>query len=125
MKGWMWVAAIFLGIPAIIGLTYREEPEDPTEDAIKTAFYGAQVEVEKQLRDPSSARYTDTAVYIQPNGVYVTCGYVNAANALGGMTGPKPFIGNDASAIIGEGDALPIVQTAWAQTCVTKTAYQP
>lgn len=102
-----------------------EKPADPAQEAIKTAYYGAQVEVEKQLRDPSSAQYTDTVVYIQADGGYVTCGYVNAANAFGGMTGPKPFFGNQAGAVIGEGELLPVVTAAWSQACVNRAAFQP
>ena len=125
MKYWGWVAAIFIGIPVLIGLTYKEKPKDPNHDAIVDARYGAETAIERQLRDPKSAEYTDVAVYAGPNGGFITCGFVNSKNAFGGMTGPKPFVGNAADVIIGGGESLPVLLAAWKQACVTKTAFQP
>lgn len=125
MRFWGWIAAIFIGIPVVLGLTHKEKPKDPNAEAIVNARYGAETHVERQLRDPSSAEYSEVAVYALPNGGFVTCGYVNAKNAFGGMTGRKPFFASATDAIIGEGETLSVVLAAWSQSCVTKTEYQP
>lgn len=47
----------------------------------------ARVAVQSMLRDPDSAEFTGLAVHGD-----VVCGYVNARNGFGGMTGPQRFI---------------------------------
>ncbi len=48
---------------------------------------GAQKAVAAQLKDPSSAQFTE--VKTAPNGV---CGQVNGKNVLGAYVGPQPFV---------------------------------
>lgn len=47
----------------------------------------ARVAVQSMLRDPDSAEFTGFRVQGR-----VVCGYVNARNGFGGMTGPQRFI---------------------------------
>lgn len=53
----------------------------------------AQELVRQQLRDPSSAEFSDINVKLAtPGHVTVVCGYVNARNGFGGMTGRQRFV---------------------------------
>lgn len=118
---------IVIAIIAVIGGFGRKSatPDDPNKDAIIDARYGAETQVERQLRDPSSAEFTDVAVYVHPRGGFVSCGYVNSRNAFGGMAGPRRFVGNNSFAAIAEGENATAVDMAWNELCVTRTTYQP
>lgn len=52
------------------------------------AEHAAEAAVRKVLKDPSSAAFS--RLVVGPGGS--VCGYVNARNGFGGMTGPKSFV---------------------------------
>jgi hypothetical protein len=54
--------------------------------AADNLFTKAKAAISQMLRDPASAIYTKVTI---KNGA--VCGYVNAKNASGVMTGPQPF----------------------------------
>ncbi len=76
----------------------------------------AQVAVESQLRDPSSAVFENVNVYRSADGAKRVCGFVNSNNAFGGKTGPKAFVASESAAFIAEGEneipVLAVVATA-------------
>jgi len=89
--------------------TVYEPPSDTrrimdAEDAIKA-----------KLRDPSSARFDGQQVS-RRSGNPVVCGYVNAKNGFGGMSGRTRFIAGGAIAMTEDEDreAFPLV---WDRTC--------
>lgn len=80
----------------------------------------ARLAVEAQLRDPSSAEFTDLAVYRGADGSERVCGYVNSNNGFGGKAGPKPFVaGNGKAAILGV-ESAEVMALLWKQSCVTQ-----
>ena len=72
-----------------------------------TTIGEAEDNVRAQLRDPSSAEFTDVVRYPPHDGKgAVVCGMVNARNGFGGMTGPHRFISGAKTLIEQEGDGL-------------------
>lgn len=67
----------------------------------KHAIFDAHTLVEAQLRDPDSAVFDDQRSWLEPPNVLVrriagtpviVCGWVNAKNGYGGMTGDEAYI---------------------------------
>jgi hypothetical protein len=71
--------------------------------------------IKAKLRDPSSARFDGQRVS-RRSGNPVVCGYVNAKNGFGGMSGRTRFIAGGALAMTEDEDreAFPL---AWAKLC--------
>ena len=78
------------------------------------------------LRDPSSAKFTDVTVReVRAAGTTVTsfdiCGLVNAKNAFGGYTGNRRFIASSEHNIVlfdlGDGSPNDIFEKNWQERC--------
>ena len=85
-------------------LSCFDKPQAPAKSAptksvpAKTAGSGdakllvdGQARIKRLLREPDSAKFSDVAVHVSPDGEKVVCGKVNAKNGFGGMTGNKDF----------------------------------
>jgi len=87
---------ILLGVGFFISLLEGEPPE-PTEaeraaEERSLAPYRAQRLVKAVLRDPESAEFR----HVKPG----VCGYVNARNGFGGMSGFQRFVITDAGPVL-------------------------
>lgn len=116
-------------LTVLVGLAGCGEPEParptPTDAAPRSATvpdsrYQLEAEdrVRELLRAPDSARFDSVAVR-RTGEVTAVCGFVNAQNALGGMTGRKRFISNGASVTVLE-DQMASGEFAevWNSLCV-------
>lgn len=92
---------------------------DPEVQANEELEVAARARVLDQLRDPSSAEFSEVAVYVGADGQKRVCGYVNANNAFGGKTGRKRFIAGATEAFLAEGENEMAVLEAATQACVT------
>lgn len=75
----------------------------------------AEQRVGTQLRDPSSATYSDNHSSKRMPGV--VCGSVNAANGLGGKSGNQRYITTAADTIFEETIGSEEMDRAWANLC--------
>lgn len=73
--------------------------------------------VKRQLRDPGSAEFSDIVVKTgAPGRATIVCGYVNAKNGFGGMTGRQRFVAGGIVTI--EGSVAPAdMNQLWAALC--------
>jgi hypothetical protein len=77
------------------------------------------------LKDPDSLEYGEVWAgrlkgTASDKGTLVACGYYNARNGFGGMTGSKRFIGSPGNIVLT--DEVPggeMMNIAWLQACVT------
>lgn len=85
--------------------------------------YDAEEQVKKLLRDPDSAEFTNIEIHIIPeNGNRVACGYVNARNGFGGMTGLKRFVSGGTTIIEEDSEiSVQVVDGAWNKFCLPST----
>ena len=98
LKGLMIGAAVLGGLPAIAGLIGENKPAPVSTTSTSTRqseAYAAVVVGEKVIRsvlkDPDSAVFTESQGRIK-GGMHVACGYVNAKNSFGAMTGRSPWL---------------------------------
>ncbi|WIA54710.1 hypothetical protein N6H05_16810 [Sphingobium sp. WTD-1] len=97
------VFALVLGIGTMgLKLLYDATPEGKEVvakqarlDADKPAIRVAETLVKVRLREPDSAAFTGVKV-VHMDGSEAVCGFVNARNGLGGMTGDQWFAVIDA-----------------------------
>lgn len=79
--------------------------------------------VRAALKDPDSAQFQDVRTVAGPDGVKRTCGRVNAKNAFGGYTGPKPFAVQGTQVVLESADPLvAAMQQKAFETCTTLPA---
>lgn len=105
---------VALPVLALILLLLRCEanPAASKQAAVDTAaILTAQEQIKLQLRDPSSAVFSATR-----RTTHAVCGLVNAANAFGGMTGPRRFI-VDSAARIEPAEIAESFDAAWSREC--------
>lgn len=79
------------------------------------AMIAAEDLVREQLRDPDSARFSGTATHVS-DGADVVCGFVNAKNGFGGMSGRRGFIVIGPLAVLEESDEK-LFAEAWPANC--------
>lgn len=75
--------------PAATETVASEQPSRQSLDFMSVR--AAERQVRSLLRDPDSARFSETVVRVR-NGARVVCGYVNARNGFGGFTGDTMWI---------------------------------
>jgi hypothetical protein len=83
----------------------------------------AEDQVRQQLRDPSSAEFTNIEKHIVPDKeTLVVCGYVNSRNGFGGMSGPRRFVAG-ATAVVDDGTDISsqVVDGVWSNLCPPST----
>ena len=95
----LMLALVFVVVVLVqqqVGSNYeapRSPPVNPAELAREadeaTASFGESV-VKLSLRDPESAQFMGSRV-VRKNGKEGVCGFVNARNGFGGMSGDRPF----------------------------------
>ncbi|WP_093080195.1 zinc ribbon domain-containing protein [Sphingobium sp. AP50] len=107
-KGCLTTAAILISL--VIVVTQCDSTAKKKDQAVDHAIE-ARVRIEaavrSRLRDPDSARFKHLR-----NG----CGYVNARNGFGGMTGDVPFIATSKGVVFRE-DAPTSFRTRWNDFC--------
>ena len=90
--------AVALGIVA--GHSGPRTPSSPSADRADqnhpgadtgAILYAGQAAVTAMLREPGSAEFSRAHGH-QVHGESVACGYINARNGFGGMTGPEPWL---------------------------------
>lgn len=83
-----------------------------------TQIFAAQDRVRAELRDPSSAEFSD--VTVPHDGISTVCGRVNSRNGFGGMSGPQRFIATKDSVFLEEHQEAVIpgqFDGFWQQMC--------
>jgi hypothetical protein len=88
------------------------------QDDEATAEFGESV-VRMSLRDPESAQFLGSRV-VRKNGKEGVCGFVNAKNGFGGMSGDRPFAVIGGTAIFG--DESPAAFKTVADLCFDQPA---
>jgi hypothetical protein len=77
--------------------------------------------LEHSLKDPDSVEYGDVwagTLKSDKGSVLVACGYFNARNSFGGMTGQQRFIGSPGGIAFTSEIAGGVFDTMWQQACV-------
>lgn len=134
--GWLVVGLLAINVLAQDGATAPEAaPDGQRQAAIEqqrrereegkrqrelfrtraVAMIAAEDRVREQLRDPESARFSGTATYVA-DGADVVCGFVNAKNGFGGMSGKRGYIVVGPMAILEETNEE-LFAKAWAANC--------
>lgn len=116
MKRVVVSALLLIGVAACVE-TAEQRAEREERDANASLEIDARLAVEGQLRDPSSAEFDDVGVYKGADGSKRVCGFVNAANAFGGMAGRRPFVAGNGTAIIGDPENAAEFRLVWSQAC--------
>ncbi len=105
---------MFTGLLAFFCISACESSDESGPSDIQLQVY-ARGEVEKLLRDPSSAEFS-SAYVSHKAGIPAVCGTVNSKNGFGGMTGPQRYISGGATALeeqMGDGE----MDKAWDKLC--------
>jgi len=98
--GFLLVALPIGFVILIIGLIaslVRNDESKPSFGSDIDAKITAEIIIEKELKDPDSAKYQDIHVYeMMRQGdqvkIYTVCGKINAKNGFGGYTGFHDFV---------------------------------
>jgi len=82
---------------AVWQISKKPDVNTPTAEEKKTQFDNSLIArgreaVLSNLKDPESAKFGQTYISTDKNGVHYVCGTVNTKNGFGGMTGFQPFI---------------------------------
>lgn len=115
------------------GTAPKPTPEDLAADSANTARLTQEREdrerkrtaqdlIKATLKDPESAQFSDVMV-VRVSGAPVVCGYVNARNGFGGLSGRKGFVLTDKSLTMEEASEREFVR-AWNKLCVGRTPKQ-
>lgn len=99
-----------------------QEPaqSDPAEEASRNALASileAESTVKGSLRNPKSAKFSDTGLYAGRDGKRRVCGLVNSENGFGGMTGPQRFVAGNGHAFLAEEMAADLMAKLWKEAC--------
>lgn len=103
---------------ALIASSVRKDESKPSFGTHIDAKIMAEIFIEKELKDPDSAKYQDTQIYemmLQGGRVkmYTVCGKINAKNGFGGFTGFHDFV-----ATVGfdkDGNEVPFVRSVFLE----------
>jgi hypothetical protein len=100
-----------LGLWAFGAFDATPEQKAATDKQMEEFRQVARIErlVKTRLRDP------DSATFRHMNG---GCGYVNARNGFGGMTGDKPFVVGANDKVVFEEDGPQAFRTVWEGHCL-------
>lgn len=110
-------AALVLAVISGCAESAEERAARQEKEANSSLEIDARLAVEAQLRDPASAKFEEVAVYKGADGSKRVCGFVNAANAFGGMAGRRPFVAGNGSAFIGNPENAAEFRLVWSQAC--------
>ncbi|MDD3467904.1 MAG: hypothetical protein PHE67_12210 [Campylobacterales bacterium] len=110
-------AFIIFGIVLLLfsGLMLSSDSNNKYDENSSTALYArAQIAVEKSLKDPDSAKFSNIKVF-DNNTV---CGEVNAKNSFGGYTGGTLFVWDGTNVYLAESyiDKTEFL-ALWAKNC--------
>lgn len=119
----MFVAGVFVVFFILQALFSADDP-----DNTYSAIYDGQKNLESTLKDPDSVEYGDVwaarmKTASDPVGLLVACGYFNARNGFGGMTGNKRFMAGAAGPVITDELSTDIMDVAWKETCIDGREY--
>ena len=121
-----WFAAFAVGVVALNFVLREEAPSNQAPMTAEQKAQGAEAlqrymqvmtaerAIKASLKDPDSAVFSDS-VFREPGAV---CGYVNARNSFGGLTGNKGYlVDTESGAILIEGSTKGF-SAAWNTRCL-------
>lgn len=124
LKGIAAFAAIAGGGVMLLKLQYDSSPAGQAvaakleqQENDRPLINVAETLVKGRLRDPDSATFTGTKV-VRSSGKEAVCGFVNARNGAGGMTGDRWFIVADSEAYFMDdgADAAQVIEATCGTT---------
>lgn len=114
---------VFIFVFAILFIKALIWPTDISESKY-FAIQSGKERLESSLKDPSSVEYGDVWVgrlrsKDDDKGILVACGYFNARNGFGGMSGKNRFIaGSGGILLTDENPGGGVMDLMWKQACV-------
>ncbi len=110
-----------IGVVVLLSFCSSDHSSSASSDEYRNIAWIAQMEdnVRNRLKDPESAKFSQSKVYRGFKGAPMVCGFVNAKNSYGGYIGDKGFIAaGDLIWLQGNDMQDSEFEKLWTQVCI-------